>query len=115
VVAVVLLLLELDTVVERLGGGSRVLVGGMEVVSAGRLGVVGVAGVDAATGRRLVTRAAATPTATPHSTAMTMIGSSDRPALHRGRPGLARRWRSECMSSPNEPTSQPIAMFAGFA
>jgi hypothetical protein len=92
IVVAVVLLLELVTIVERLVGGSRVVVGGMiAVVGARRLGVVEVAGVGAATGRRLVTRAAATPTATPHSTAMTMSGSSDRPALHPDRLELPRR------------------------
>jgi hypothetical protein len=89
-VVVVLLLLELLMVVEVLVGGSRVLVGGtLEAVGAGRL--VGEAGGDAAAGRRLVTRAAATPTITPRISVMTTIGTSGRLALHHGRPGVPLR------------------------
>ena len=90
-----MLLLELlivVTVVEVLVGGSRVLVAGMiEVVGAERLGIAEGAGGDAATGRRLVTRAAATPTITPRISVMITIGSSGRLAFHHGRPGVPLR------------------------
>jgi hypothetical protein len=84
-------LLDLLMVVEVLASEVSVLVGGrFEVAVAGRLVVIGMVG-EAAAGRRLVMRAAATPTTVPKISAARMMESSGRLARHHGRLDLPGR------------------------